>query len=169
MLIHCIILCALGCVAANPAKEYGKFNLTITEFQLCKGPKQKDCAISKAVVVNGSTVEYDLNVLQNMSPTKGKITAISKGKEFLRLHVKKPCEHLFLWPLIRTLMNVTKDCVVVKGHYKYTLDIEAITHQYFGGTFLFGTWNFKSMFYSDMCNFSCANIQVMLLPVNKKD
>lgn len=54
----------------NDMNLQGKFNLTITEFQLCKGPKQKDCAISKAVVVNGSTVEYDLDVLQNISPTK---------------------------------------------------------------------------------------------------
>ncbi|KAF9410935.1 hypothetical protein HW555_010133 [Spodoptera exigua] len=104
----------------------------------------------------------------SMTPTKsnvnGKIVAVTNGKEFLRLQVKKPCEHLFLRPLFSSLMNVTKDCFVVKGHYKFHVDILGIAQSYFGGTFVFGNWTFKSLFYNEACNFSCANIQVILSP-----
>lgn len=48
----------------------GTFNLTITEFEMCKGPKQKDCTIPKASINNSSSLDFDLIVLQNVTPTK---------------------------------------------------------------------------------------------------
>ncbi|CAH0702308.1 unnamed protein product [Spodoptera exigua] len=104
------------------------------------------------------------NLTDSCGVFKGKIVAVTNGKEFLRLQVKKPCEHLFLRPLFSSLMNVTKDCFVVKGHYKFHVDILGIAQSYFGGTFVFGNWTFKSLFYNEACNFSCANIQVILSP-----
>ncbi|XP_035434285.2 uncharacterized protein LOC118265492 [Spodoptera frugiperda] len=167
MFIHWLILITAYTVqvSSSAQKEYGTFNLTITQFDICKGPKQKDCAHSTASISNTSTsLIYEIDVLQNVSPTKGKIVAVTNSKEFLRLQVKKPCEHLFLRPLFSSLMNVTKDCYVVKGHYKFQVDILAIAQSYFGGTFVFGNWTFKSLFYNDACNFSCANIQVVMSP-----
>ncbi|XP_063893626.1 uncharacterized protein LOC135117708 [Helicoverpa armigera] len=143
----------------------GKFNLTITQFDVCKGPKQKDCAVLQAGISNYHSLYIDLNVLQRISPSKGKIVAYSNGKEFLRLQVKKPCDHLFLRPLFNSIMNITKDCYVIKGHYKYSIDILSIAQSYFGGTFILGNWTFKSVFYSDVCNLSCANIYVVMSPL----
>lgn len=43
--------------------------------------------------------------------------AMANGKEFLRLQVKKTCEHLFLRPLLGAMLNITADCVVLKVWY----------------------------------------------------
>lgn len=45
---------------------------------------------------------------------QGKIVAITNGKEYLRFQMKKPCEHLFLKPILYSVFNITKDCVILK-------------------------------------------------------
>lgn len=64
-----------------------------------------------------------------MLTKQGKIVAMSNGKEFLRLQMKKPCDHLFMRPLLQQLMNVTQDCVILKVNkniYKIILSASGV-------------------------------------------
>ncbi|KAJ0175714.1 hypothetical protein K1T71_008873 [Dendrolimus kikuchii] len=149
------------------SKKAGSFDLLVTKFEYCKGPKRRDCSHAIVKLNNNSIISFDLTVEENTTPTKGKIIAISNGKEFLRLQMKKPCDHLFMRPLLQQLMNVTQDCVIVKGHYKFKVDIQDIAQKYYAGSFLYGNWTFKSMFYNEECNFSCAVVEVLLSPKTK--
>ncbi|XP_047019825.1 uncharacterized protein LOC124630134 [Helicoverpa zea] len=142
--------------------NYGSFNLTVTGVDICKGPKHKDCSSMTVQLTEHNLLKYDINVTQTLLITKGKIMAIQAGREHLRLHMKKPCEHLFLRPIFQTFFNVTKDCAVLKGRYQYNVDVQKITQSYYGGNFLLGNFIFKSMFYSDDCNFYCAGVKVTL-------
>ncbi|XP_075974095.1 uncharacterized protein LOC142975245 [Anticarsia gemmatalis] len=164
-LITALYTLRLICIVNSEAqKNYGAFNLSITQFDVCKGPKQKDCAHASATISSYNTLMYKITVTRNIIPSKGKIIASSNGKEFLRLQVKKTCEHLFLKPLLGALMNLTDNCLVQKGHYEFSIDIETIAKSYFGGTFVFGNWTFKSVFYGDDCNLSCSIIKVEMAP-----
>ncbi|KPJ11227.1 hypothetical protein RR48_14866 [Papilio machaon] len=117
-------------------------------------------------MVNGVNLYYDIEIKENVIPNRGKIVASANGKQLVRLQMKKPCDHLFLGPLFQSILNVTQDCVFVKGHYTFNLDIEEVAQKYYGGMFLYGDMIFKSVFYSDMCNFSCTVVSVTFTPRN---
>ncbi|XP_037298274.1 uncharacterized protein LOC115443919 [Manduca sexta] len=158
--------CRAWCGNSTEA-SWGSFKLSINKFEQCKGPKRLDCCVASGEIINGSTIVYDIIVQQNVSPTKGKIVAMTKDKQFLRLQMKKPCEHLFLRPLFHTMLNVSKNCVIMKGHYNFKIDIQEVAQKYYDGSFLFGHWTFKSIFYNDECNFSCTVVEVEFSPKNK--
>ncbi|XP_035433909.2 uncharacterized protein LOC118265218 [Spodoptera frugiperda] len=142
--------------------KYGTFNLTLTGADKCRGPKHKDCATMQVEISDHNILYYDVNVTQNVILTKGKIIAMTKGKEYIRFQLKKPCEHLFLKPILYAIYNITKDCAISKGRYQYNVDVQKITQSYYGGNFLLGNWTFRSLFYSDECNFYCLDIKVQL-------
>ncbi|XP_050561893.1 uncharacterized protein LOC118265217 [Spodoptera frugiperda] len=97
-----------------------------------------------------------------MSPNKAKVFAISNGNEMMRLQLSKPCENLFVNPILTNLVNLTKNCIVKKGHYKFSLNYEEILRAYYGGLHLYGLYTFKSILYGDQCNFSCTIIEVQI-------
>lgn len=55
----------------------------------------------------------------------------------------------------------------LQGNYHYKVDLEDIAQKYYGGAFLYGSWSFKSIFYNDECNFSCAVTGVDFVPKKK--
>ncbi|XP_068632620.1 uncharacterized protein [Battus philenor] len=116
---------------------------------------------------NGVNLYYDIKIKENVTPNRGKIVAMANGKPLVRLQMKKPCDHLFLGPLFQSILNVTKECVFIKGHYTFNIDIEKIAQKYYGGMFLYGNITFKSVFYSDACNFSCTVVSVTFIPRNE--
>ncbi|CAG4973992.1 unnamed protein product [Parnassius apollo] len=160
-----MLFCILHILSTN-VNNFGTFKLNVTSLVTCKGPKRKDCCEVTTWMQDGVTMFYDITVKEDIMPTKGKIVAMVNGKPLIRLQMKKPCDHLFLKPLFMSLLNVTKDCVFVKGHYKFILDIEDVAQKYYGGMFLYGNMTFKSVFYSDHCNLSCTVVSVTFTPRN---
>ncbi|XP_050665069.1 uncharacterized protein LOC126965480 [Leptidea sinapis] len=142
----------------------GKFSLQITKLEICKGPKQKSCCDVRAEIENGVNLAYDIVIKQDVVPTRGKVEATINGSPFVRLQMKKPCDHLFMKPLFQSMLNVTQNCVFVKGHYFIHIDIEKVAEKYYGGEFVYGNLTFKSVFYNEQCNFSCTVIQVEMSP-----
>ncbi|XP_072938833.1 uncharacterized protein [Epargyreus clarus] len=116
---------------------------------------------------NAVTVIYNIQILENVTPSKGKIIAMANDKPLVRLQMKKPCDHLFMGPLIRAMLNVSQNCVFKKGNYSLNINIEEVAQKYYGGSFLYGNLTFRSVFYTDDCNFSCAVVQVDIFPKNK--
>ncbi|KAF9410931.1 hypothetical protein HW555_009120, partial [Spodoptera exigua] len=91
-----------------------------------------------------------------------KVFAISNGNEFLRLQLNKPCNNLFINPMLTSLFNLTSNCIIKKGHYNFVINFEEILRAYYGGMHLYGLYSFKSIFYGDQCNFSCTVIEVQI-------
>ncbi|CAK1600820.1 unnamed protein product [Parnassius mnemosyne] len=117
-------------------------------------------------MLDGVNMFYDIIVKEDVTLSQVKMVVISNGKPLVRLQMKKPCDHLFLKPLFVSLLNATKDCVILKGHYKINLDIQNTAQKYYGGMFLYGNLTFKAIFYSDNCNFSCVLMSTTLTPRN---
>ncbi|KAI8422638.1 hypothetical protein MSG28_006417 [Choristoneura fumiferana] len=88
--------------------------MLITKFDVCTGPRNKDCTVLNATILGGGNLNVDVKVKQNCNPSKAKILVISNGKELVRLQMNKPCDHLFLRPLLESLFTVTKNCVILK-------------------------------------------------------
>ncbi|XP_047019712.1 uncharacterized protein LOC124630046 [Helicoverpa zea] len=157
-----IISCTIIYVCSDKLKDYGSFGLVVTKVELCKGPKRKDCSIYRVKLHNNVTINFDVQITENMSPVKGKVLAISKGKEFLRLQISKPCEHIFVKPIITSLFNITNNCIIKKGRYLFTINFEEVLRAYYGGMHFYGLYAFKALFYGDSCNLSCSVIEVMI-------
>ncbi|KPI92729.1 hypothetical protein RR46_13950 [Papilio xuthus] len=150
------ILYGLLCVNVA-AENYGLFTLKVTDLDTCKGPKRRDCSIITARMENGVNLFYDIDIKENVIPNRGKIVASANGKQLVRLQMKKPCDHLFMGPLFQSILN---------GHYAFNIDLEKVAQKYYGGMFLYGDMTFKSVFYSDDCNFSCTVVSVTFTPRN---
>ncbi|XP_045494826.1 uncharacterized protein LOC123693680, partial [Colias croceus] len=143
----------------------GEFSLHVKEVELCKGPKRKDCCvISAKMSTDEVNLLYDIVIKKDVIPTRGKVVATINGQPLIRLQMKNPCDHLFMKPLFQAILNVTQQCVFVKGTYHLSINIENVAQKYYGGMFLYGNLTFKSMFYNDECNFSCTVIQVEFKP-----
>ncbi|KAG6462717.1 hypothetical protein O3G_MSEX013431, partial [Manduca sexta] len=137
-----------GIYAARRANcATGKFNVAVTKFEVCKGPKSKDCVLITGRVENRTRIYYNMNVLEKMAPTNGKILTTSNNNEIMRLHMNKPCDHLFIRPILHMVLNVTKNCVILQGNYTFYLNFQDIFEKYYGGSFLYGAWTFKSIMY----------------------
>ncbi|XP_063546734.1 uncharacterized protein LOC134754141 [Cydia strobilella] len=147
---------------------HGPFQLHISKFDVCQGPKNKNCtylAPSGTVISNGKLVT-NVTVLENTTPSKGKILALSNGKELLRLQMNNPCEHLFLRPLLEKMFKVSKNCMILKGDYNIKINVQEMVDDYFGGKFFYGDMSFKTIFYGNDCNFSCSNLFLTIIPKN---
>ncbi|XP_038214611.1 uncharacterized protein LOC119834342, partial [Zerene cesonia] len=142
----------------------GEFSLKVKHVDLCKGPKRKDCCEISASLENEVNLLYDIVIKEDVIPTRGKIVATINGQPLIRLQMKKPCDHLFMKPLFQAILNVTQQCVFIKGTYHLSINLENVAQKYYGGMFLFGNLTFKSMFYNDQCNFSCTVVQVEFVP-----
>ncbi|KAI8422640.1 hypothetical protein MSG28_006419 [Choristoneura fumiferana] len=88
--------------------------MRLTSFDVCSGPKAKNCTSLRANITSKNVIYADFQVFKTCSPVKGKILSSANGKELTRLQMNKPCEHLFLKPLFTTLFNLTKNCLVLK-------------------------------------------------------
>ncbi|KAI5636169.1 hypothetical protein NE865_11149 [Phthorimaea operculella] len=143
----------------------GEFDLSVERFEPCRGPK-RSCSVVKAKIIDASKVSYDMVVTQNMRLTKSKITASANGKQLLRLQTKNPCDHLFFKPLLQSMINVTGNCDVHKGHYNFYVDVGEIARTYYHGAFIYGKITFKSVFFNNECNLSCTVVKVTLSPKN---
>ncbi|GBP86046.1 hypothetical protein EVAR_68525_1 [Eumeta japonica] len=169
----------------------GEFDLKIVRALTCKGPKVKNCASvgidlwpdGKGMVMNIKVVEsfspqvvraelqntnqkymFRFALVENCGCPVSKVTAVSNGKQLVRLQMNNPCEHLFLRPLLESIFNVTKHCIIKTGTYKYEINIEKTAKEYFGGSFVYGELTFKSAMYSRDCNLSCVNLDVSMYP-----
>ncbi|XP_026315744.1 uncharacterized protein LOC113227087 [Hyposmocoma kahamanoa] len=147
--------------------DYGYFDLLITKFERCNGPKRLNCANFSADIQDGRTILYDMNVTENVKPSKGKIVVMANQKQLVRLQMDHPCEHLFLKPIMFMILNVTQNCVISKGRYTSVVDIEKIAQAYYGGKFFYGTITFIATFYNNKCNLSCAKVKVIFSPKDK--
>ncbi|XP_063823043.1 uncharacterized protein LOC135072968 [Ostrinia nubilalis] len=142
----------------------GKFNLRLDVFEGCKGPKTNDCCNITIHRINQTAVDYDVRLNRPMTLTKGKVTARSNGSDFFRLQLKNPCNHIFMKSILQTALNITRTCVINPGHYHMIADINNIAQSYYGGSFLFGTFHFRSLFLAEDCNFSCTDVVVTFVP-----
>ncbi|XP_032515096.2 uncharacterized protein LOC116768473 [Danaus plexippus] len=109
-----------------------------------------------------------LDINKDFVPNRGKIEAMMNDKPFIRLQMKKPCDHLFMRPLFQAILNVGPNCLVKKGKYNLNIDIQEVATKYYGGMFIYGNLSFKSVFYNDECNLSCTVIEVNFSPKNNK-
>ncbi|XP_022113683.2 uncharacterized protein LOC110992254 [Pieris rapae] len=150
-------------MAIEPS-NYGTFSVHVKDFQLCKGPKRRDCCDIKAKMLNDVDLSYDIVIKEDIIPTRGKVYASVNGKSVIRLQMKKPCDHLFMKPLFQALLNVTDDCTFRKGKHHIQVNLDTVAQKYYGGMFLYGNITFKSVYYNDKCNLSCSVLQVELLP-----
>ncbi|XP_045768672.1 uncharacterized protein LOC123869716 [Maniola jurtina] len=162
IIFYIIFLCH-----CDTPQSYGEFILKITDLEVCKGPKRKDCINMTARLENGTNLLIDAQLKENVIPTRGKVEAMMNNKPLLRLQMKKPCDHLFMKPLFQQIYNVSQNCEFKKGDYNLKVDIEDVAKKYYSGMFIYGKYTFKSVFYNDECNFSCVILAVTFSPKNK--
>ncbi|XP_073949044.1 uncharacterized protein [Choristoneura fumiferana] len=132
--------------------------MRLTSFDVCSGPKAKNCTSLRANITSKNVIYADFQVFKTCSPVKGKILSSANGKELTRLQMNKPCEHLFLKPLFTTLFNLTKNCLVLKGDYSKKIDIGHLFNSYFASSFFYGNVSIRSHFYNDECNFAISSL-----------
>ncbi|RVE49159.1 hypothetical protein evm_006166 [Chilo suppressalis] len=144
--------------------DYGNFELTVTEFRQCKGPKSANCTYIHIDVASNSSVLHNVTVLKPMKLKKGKITIKINGKTFLRFLMNSPCTHLFLKQIFIAAYQMTKDCLIKKGNYPMFFDIRKLANEYYGGNFIYGNLTFETVLTGDDCNFSCTYLDVMMAP-----
>nr|XP_034826748.1 uncharacterized protein LOC117984233 [Maniola hyperantus] len=131
---------------------------------MCKGPKRYDCCNTAVNIENGKRMLLSMDVKSNVIPNRGKISIMVNGQLLVRMQLKKPCDHIFLKPLIQKLLNATQECEIQKGLYNMSFDIERLAQEYYGGMFFYGNLTFKALIYNDKCNFFCILIEAILSP-----
>ncbi|XP_050346927.1 uncharacterized protein LOC126771215 [Nymphalis io] len=154
-------------VSVTP-KNYGEFSLKIIKFDVCKGPKRRDCTNLTANVHNETNLIINLEIKENVTINRGKIVSMINNKPLVRLQMKNPCDHLFMKAMFLTIFNVSRNCGFTKSNHVLNVDIAEVAKNYYGGMFLYGNITFKSAFYNDECNFSCTVVEVNLFPKKNK-
>ncbi|XP_059046430.1 uncharacterized protein LOC131842015 [Achroia grisella] len=144
----------------------GKFGIAVTKFELCKGPKIKDCCTWKYRIENENVMTFEAEMTENMPSVKGKILVSTNGKESFRLQMNRLCDHLFVGPLVKTFLNFTNNCIILKGHYDFTVDVEKAAQNYYGGSFIYGNLTFKAAFNNNQCNLFCGVFVLNFYPKN---
>ncbi|KAL0831454.1 hypothetical protein ABMA28_002255 [Loxostege sticticalis] len=143
--------------------NFGKFDLKVSNFVTCKGPKTKNCTEIKTGVLNRTSVRFDILIKQTTKLSKGKILVKSNGKNIIRMQMKSPCEHIFLRSIFEAAYNMS-NCLCPKGRFINDFNIETISRKYYDGSFLYGNITFQTTLHSDVCNFSCTIIDVEMYP-----
>ncbi|XP_047992739.1 uncharacterized protein LOC125231312 [Leguminivora glycinivorella] len=133
-------------VSSSPS-GYGPFQLHLTKFDACPGPKIKNCTYldPSGTEIETGILVTKVTVLENTTPSKGKLLVLSNGKELLRLQMTNPCKHLFLRPLLEKMFKVSKNCLILKGNYTIKLNVEEMVESYFGGKFFYGNGKIVSL------------------------
>ncbi|KAL0881043.1 hypothetical protein ABMA27_002178 [Loxostege sticticalis] len=142
----------------------GKFDLRVTKFETCKGPKAKNCSELKTEILNRTTVHIDVVIKETTKLSKGKILVKANGKNIIRMQMKNPCEHIFLRPIFMAAYNMSKNCLCPKGRFINNFNIEGICKKYYDGSFLYGNITIQTILHSDVCNFSCSIVEVEMYP-----
>ncbi|XP_045768452.1 uncharacterized protein LOC123869516 [Maniola jurtina] len=161
-----IILHVIYLGYSSSHKNFGSFNYNVSNIVMCKGPKRYDCCNTAVKIENGKRMLLSVDVKSNVIPNRGKISITVNGQLLVRMQLKKPCNNIFLKPLIQKLLNVTQECEIQQGLYNMSFDIERLAQEYYGGMFFYGNLTFKSLIYNDNCNFFCMLIEAILSPKN---
>ncbi|PZC83673.1 hypothetical protein B5X24_HaOG207200 [Helicoverpa armigera] len=161
------VLISLSFILSKSLKtllEYGEFDVKMTNIEICNGPKRRTCADFSFEIVNDVILKSEMNVKEDMKTVKGKIVGTLNGKELLRVQVKNLCDHIFLKPVIQSILNNSDHCSVSKGHYQFSVDMQTIARRFYGGKFIYGDWAFKWIFHAEYCNFQCATLYLTMSP-----
>nr|XP_053612631.1 uncharacterized protein LOC128676519 [Plodia interpunctella] len=157
--------CNFSCSVINVTfAPNGKFTLRLISADRCKGPKRVDCCSMDWYIVNEKILHVNMNATQNVAPLRAKIVVGTNGNNMIRLQTNKVCDHVFLKPFMKTILNVTDDCSIMKGNYKFMIDTENIVQKYYGGEFFYGNVSIHSILNNNQCNFSCSILKLILSP-----
>ncbi|XP_062527589.1 uncharacterized protein LOC134199900 [Bombyx mori] len=146
--------------------NFGPFTLKLEKAIECKGPKRKNCT-DVLIKIDNPIIEYNILVKEDVSPSKGKITAIANNTEMFIIHSQSPCTNLFIKYFYHKYLNMTNSCIVKKGRYVFELNINEVFASFYKGVHVFGVWTFKALFYNENCNFDCSLMTMNFLPKRK--
>ncbi|KAF9815460.1 hypothetical protein SFRURICE_017417 [Spodoptera frugiperda] len=147
----------------------GEFDLKLTKYEDCTGPKRKTCVGSTVKIHNDVTLALDFTIKENMKAVKGKIIGwMNKNNPLLRVSIRDLCEHIFFRALLANILNNSDQCAFNKGRYQFTVDIQKVSRSFYGSKYMYGNWTFQWIFYSDVCNLHCGLLNLSMTPTKTR-
>ncbi|CAB3247026.1 unnamed protein product [Arctia plantaginis] len=150
----------------------GPFAISVKKWQSCKGPK----AINMTTVLfeqnekKPALVKCDItfDVPVRLSEIKIHVWHVEGLQKNILWNYKidKPCQHFAVARWLSMYLHLQQNCIVKKGQYNVDLNLNTITKQFFGDSFFYGEFSFKSVVLSNQGNVMCLNYNIVISKKN---
>ncbi|XP_045447553.1 uncharacterized protein LOC123655844 [Melitaea cinxia] len=148
----------------NDANTFGPYDVSWTQYNMCKGPKSKNDTVIFTNITNDGghyIAYYNLTFLDDVKFTDVKIwvyTLTNNRKNLLWTYkITDPCKHFAIASVVFTYLK-TNSCFIKKGSYVFSIPFEELTYAFFGSSFFYGDYSLKSLGTSKQGNIMCLTL-----------